>query len=390
MTTTTKRRMGVVAGLVILVGFFGVSQYFSTLKKAPPRRTVPKAAPVVEVMSVVNTTVPTVLAVEGELVAYDKIDIFSEVAGTLESTEKPFKVGSYFPKGSILIDINDQEARLSLLSQKATLLNTITQLMPDLKIDYPESFDQWKAYLDAFDVENELAPFPEPLNEQEKYFIASRNLYTQYYTIKSAEERLSKYTIYAPFSGVLTDATINPGSLIRVGQKLGELMHTGTYELQATVPLSELKYIRIGNQVILTSDDLDGQWSGTIIRVSNQIDPTTQTVQVFVRVSGKGLREGMYLTGSVTAPSIEDAMELPRNLLIDQNAVYAVEDTTLKRIPVDVVKITKESAIIKGLPNGMTLLKSPLPNAFDGMVVRTKPRATRSVSPPNNPIGSNQ
>jgi multidrug efflux pump subunit AcrA (membrane-fusion protein) len=321
-------------------------------------------------MSIVNGTIPTALSIQGELVAYNKIDIFSEVAGTLESSERPFKVGSYFPKGSVLVEINDREARLSLLSQKATLLNAITQLMPDLKIDYPESYNQWHTYLENYDVEEELDSFPEPLNDQEKYFIASRNLYTQYYTIKSAEERLDKYTMYAPFSGVLTQASINTGTLVRVGQQLGTLMNTGSYELQATVPLSDLTYIKVGNQVQLTSDDIKGSWTGRIRRISDQIDPTSQTVQIFVSVSGRDLREGMYLTGEVNATDIEDAVRIPRNKLINQNAVYTVQDSTLKLHPVEVVKITREAAVVRGLPNGTNLLDTQLPNAFDGMKVK--------------------
>jgi len=61
------------------------------------------------------------------------------------------------------------------------LVNAITLLMPDLKIDYPQSFQQWKAYLDKFDVEISVLPLPEPLNDQEKYFIASKNLASQCY-----------------------------------------------------------------------------------------------------------------------------------------------------------------------------------------------------------------
>jgi membrane fusion protein (multidrug efflux system) len=56
--------------------------------------------------------------------------------------------------------------------------------MPDLKIDYPESFAQWQEYLDRFELEQPIAAFPTPINKQEKYFIASRNLYNQYYSIK--------------------------------------------------------------------------------------------------------------------------------------------------------------------------------------------------------------
>lgn len=366
------RRLGIVLGAVILVGAFVLSKNLTEQKAAPPRKDEVKAMPSVEIVRATVEEVPTKLEVQGELLAFDKIDIFSEVTGSLVSTSHPFKVGTYFPKNAVLIKVDDSEARLSLLAQKSTLLNAITQLMPDLKIDYKESFGHWEKYLDAFDPEAAIQPMPEPVNEQEKYFIASRNLYTQYYNIKSQEERLSKYTINAPFSGVLTETSINPGAVVRAGQKLGELMNTSSYELQATVALAELKYLQTGNTVKLTSDDIEGEWTGRVTRINNQVDAGTQTVKVFISVSGPNLREGMYLRGDVAATSIKNAVKIPRDLLVDQEAVFLVRDSTLELARVEVIKITMEAAIVRGLPEGAPLLKEPFPNAFDGMKVRLK------------------
>lgn len=366
------RRLGIVLGVVLVVGAVVLSNKMTEEKPAPPRKEKISTTPEVETFPAKLKEVLTTLDVQGELVAFDKIDIFSEVTGALVSTSRSFKVGTYFPQGSVLIKIDNMEAHLSLLAQKSSLLNAITQLMPDLKIDYPESFGQWQAYLDEFEPESAISVLPEPLNEQEKYFIASRNLYTQYYNIKSQEERLDKYEIKAPFSGVLTQTSINPGAVVRTGQKLGELMNTGNYELQVTVPLSDLNEIQIGNPVTLASEDLEGTWVGRVKRINNQVDSGTQTVKVFISVNGKNLREGMYLRGDIAAKSIEEAMEIPRYLLVDQRAVYVVEDSVLALEPVEVVKITSNAVIVQGLADGVALLKTPLPNAFDGMKVMLK------------------
>lgn len=366
------RRLGVLLGVLILFGAFTVSRILSSMKEPPKRRASIELIREVEIIKVENGTVPSTLEVQGELVAFDKIDLFAEVSGTLKETAKPFKVGSYFPKGSVLIKLDDEEARLSLLSQKSTLLNAVTQLMPDLKIDYPESFEQWKLYLDQFELEEPIRAFPKPLNKQEKYFIASRNLHSQYYNIKSAEERLSKYTLYAPFSGVITQTSINPGALVRVGQKMGELMNPGNYELEATVPMRELRYIKTGNEVALISDDIEGKWTGRVKRINDQVDTKTQTVKVFISVSSKNLREGMYLRGQLEASSIEKAIKVPKTLLTGGEYVYEVRDSILKLQAIEVVKIMENAAIIRGLDDGFRLLKEIPPGAFDGMKVKVK------------------
>ncbi len=370
--STLTRRLSIVAGILVLVGSFALSRYLGSQKQEPERKTEAKRVTEVEVMAAVNQNIPSSLEVQGRLAAFEKIELFAEVGGLLKETSRPFKVGSTFPKGSILCSIDETEARLGLLAQKSSLLNAITQMMPDLKIDYPESFKNWKQYLDQFDPEKPIPAFPKPLNQQEKYFVASRNLHNSYYTIKSAEERLSKYRIQSPFNGTLIQVSIYPGAVVRVGQKLGELMSTGNYELEGTVTVADLQYVRPGSQVKLVSGDIAGQWNGTVRRIGDQVDPGTQTVKVFIGVSGPNLRDGMYLRGEITASSISNALKLPRELLVNQESVYTVKDSQLHLVPVSLVKMTPDFAIVRGIEDGTTLLKNKPAGIFDGMKVKIK------------------
>ncbi len=367
------RRLLVVLGVFVLIGGVLFSQFLAAQKEAPPRKTETAIIKSVDTFHIVNQSIPTSLEIQGELVAFDKIDIFSEVSGTLLSSSRPFKEGTFFPKGSVLIKVDDMEAKLNLQSQKSTLMNAITQMMPDLKIDYEESFGHWNDYLEQLDPEKKIQPLPQAANQQEKFFVASRNIYSQYYSIRSAEERLSKYVIKAPFGGVITESMINPGTLVRNGQRLGALMNTNNYELEATVALRDLKYLEVGNKVQLTSDDIAGNWTGRIKRINNMLDPGTQTVKIFVSVSGKQLREGMYLKGDVKASRIENASSIPKSLLVNQNAVFLVRDTALQLLPVEVVKLTRDNAIVRGINNNAALLKDKIPGSFDGMRVNINP-----------------
>ncbi len=368
------RKLSIVGAFALLFGAAIFTQALMRQKTPPPRKAAaPELLREVSVAEVRNGPVATSLEVQGQLSAYEKIDLFTEVTGVLEATAKPFKVGSYFKKGETLLRINAEENRLTLLSQKSSLLNAIAQMMPDLKIDYAESFPQWKNYLDGFDVEKALAPLPEAKSEQEKLFIASKNLHTQYYNIRSAENRLSKYQIQAPFSGVLTMANTNPGSLVRSGQSMGTLMNTSVYELEATISLSELKNLKIGDRVDLFSDDVQQRWTGKIVRISDQIDPNTQTVLTFIRVTGSNLREGMYLKGLIKSRAVEEAYEIPRELLVDQKAVYLLRDSTLHLQEVNIVYSGDNTVVVRGLADGARLLQEKVSGAFEGMKVAPRP-----------------
>ena len=389
MNRVTVKRIGIVLGFAILAGAYAISNVLGNMKEPPKRKDTEKQVREVDVFAVENGTISNYLDIQGTLVAFDKIGIFAEVSGTLKPNGRPFKVGTYYPKGSLLVNVEDTEARLSILSQKSTLLNAITQMMPDLRIDYPESYEQWSAYLQNFKVEENLQAFPAPKNDREKLFIASRNLFSQYYSIQSAEERLSKYKVYSPFSGVLTNVSINPGALVRNGQQLGELMKTSEYELEGTLPLSDLKLIKVGNPVKLVSEDIDGEWQGKVRRISDQVDASSQTVKIFIAVSGQGLKEGMYLRGQISAPAIQNAIEIDRSLLIDNDQVYQVlNDTLLQLIKVQPLQIREKTAVIAGLPDDTQLLKNVFPNAFSGMKVKIKKAgAVQNEESTTSPIG---
>ncbi|MEZ4988276.1 MAG: efflux RND transporter periplasmic adaptor subunit [Saprospiraceae bacterium] len=365
------------AGLVIILAIAGM-KFLAGQKEAPARKPAETLRKEVEILPAQNGKIASTLEVQGQLSAFDKAEIYAEVGGLVTTTKQPFKVGTRFAKGAPMLVLDNTEARLALLAQKSTLLNAIAQAMPDLKIDYSNNFSAWEDYLNNFDVEKPITPLPATKSDQEKRFIAARNLYTQYYNIKSQEERLSKYTLYAPFSGVLTEATVNAGTVIRTGQKLGTLMATGNYEMVATVPMADLAYIHQGGTVQLVSEDIPGQWNGVVKRISDQIDAGSQTVQVFISVSGSELREGMYLHGDVTAKDIDNAIRLPRSLLVNQRAVYEVQDSILKLREIELVKMEAESAIVRGIPDGTPLLAKMVPGAFDGMKVKsTSPSIAR-------------
>ncbi len=365
----------ILLGVAILAGGYFGSKYLASLKPAPMKKEIPKRIKSVEVAVINNGKIATKLDVQGRLEAYNKIALFTEVGGAVK-TSKPFKKGTYFSKGEVMMRIDDAEVRLNLQAQKATLMNAVAMMMPDLKIDYPESFPSWETYLTNFDVDAPIKALPAAKNQREKLFVAGRNLYTQFYSIKSAEERLSKYTLYAPFSGVLTTAAINEGAVIRPGQQLGELMATGYYEMVATVPLSQLDFLQPGGEVKLFSEDIAGSWTGKIRRIGDQIDPGTQTVNVFVGVSGKELREGMFLRGEADARVLENVVEIDRDLLIDEGEIFVVKnDTLLSLVPVNVRKFNRETVIIAGLPSGTKILTSDVAGAYDGMRVNLKSAA---------------
>lgn len=365
----TRKILGFVLGLIFLAGAGYVAKSLIDNNTRPVRE-VPKTIKTVFTETALNGDIPIVVKASGNLVASRKIELYAEVQGIFKEGSKAFKSGQAYRSGDILLDIDSQEFYTSLLAQRSTLYDLITGMMPDLKFDYPQSFDHWEEYLKTFDLEADLKALPEPINDKERYFVNGRQIVTTYYNIKNLEERFRKYQISAPFNGVVTESLVNPGTLIRSGQKLGEYVSMNDFELEVDINEEYIDILRVGESVLL--NDLSGErtWKGIVRRVNGRLDQSTQTVKVFIGLQGKDLIEGMYLEANIEARSEKNAIEIPRSLLSNETELFVVEDDKLVIKQVDPVYFTDRTAIIKGLSDGTQYVSRPLPGAYNGMLVK--------------------
>ena len=125
-----------------------------------------------------------------------------------------------------------------------------------------------------------------------------------------------------------------------------------------------------GEKVILTALDSDKEYLGEVTRINGKIDQATQTIKVFVEVKGDDLKEGMYMEANVAARSEDNAIEISRKLLVNENQVFVVRDTILDIIDVVPVHFSNKTVVLKGVPDGTVILAKPVPGAYAGMLVK--------------------
>lgn len=356
-------------GIIIIVAAYFAMVWMEIINKKP-ERAAKKIVNTVFIDTVQNQDIPIVINANGTLFAKNKIEIYSEVQGVLQATSKEFKPGNTYQKGEVILRINNEEHYATLQAQKSNLYNSITSIMPDIRLDFPEEYQKWEKYITTFDFNKTTPNLPETNSDKEKFFISGRNIYTTYYNLKNMEVRLSKYIIHAPYQGVLTEALVNPGSLVRQGQKLGEFINPSVYEMEVAINAKYMNLLQKGNTVELHNLEKTKTWQGTIVRVNGKVDQTTQTVKAFIQVAGEGLKEGIYLEADLVAKSEKDAYEIPRKLLVNNESVFVVKDSVLDLVKVNPLYFKDKSVIVKGLKNGSIVLAKSVPGAYAGMPVQ--------------------
>ncbi|WP_282162455.1 efflux RND transporter periplasmic adaptor subunit [Ulvibacterium marinum] len=354
--------------LLIVLSIFLAKKIVDSKKSYRPQ--AQKVVKTVFTQVVQNGTVPIVVPANGNLVAKNRVELYSEVQGVFRGGNKLFRPGQNYRKGATIIKIDSDEYAASVRSAKSNLFNLITSVMPDLRLDYPEVFSKWQAYLDDFDMSKSTPPLPEMSSDKEKFFISGRGILTSYYNIKNLEQRLSKYRIQAPFDGVLTEALVTEGTLVRSGQKLGEFIKTGIYELEVAVGKTYSDLLKVGELVELNDLDKTKTYSGKVTRINGRVDQTSQTIKAFIEVADETLREGMYLEANLQAKEEENAIEIDRSLLLENDKIFVVRDSILDLIDVRPVYFTDKSVVLKDIPDGTNIMAKPLIGAYTGMAVQ--------------------
>lgn len=360
--------LSIVGILIIIVGFFLSKQIIDSKSRPKPR--VEKVVKTVFTQTVANDTVAIIVPANGNLTAKRRVELFAEVQGVFRKGNKLFKVGQPYRAGETIIRIDASEYYASVQSAKSNLYNLITSIMPDLRLDYPEVYPKWQTYLTNYDLDKTTPPLPKMTSETEKFFISGRGILTNYYNVKNLEQRLRKYTISAPFKGVLTDALVTEGTLVRSGQKLGEFINTDVYELEVAVSKTYSELLKVGETVELITLDRTKSYVGIVSRINASVDQATQTIKAFIEVKDSELKEGMYLEASLNAKEETNVIEIDRNLLLENNQIFVVRDTILDIIDVKPVYFSDKKVVLKGVPDGITIITKPVVGAYAGMLVK--------------------
>jgi RND family efflux transporter MFP subunit len=242
--------------------------------------------------------------------------------------------------------------------------------MPDLRLDYPDIYPKWQKYLSNYDLDESTPNLPKMTDEKEKFFISGRGILGSYYNVKNLEQRLAKYRISAPFDGVLTEALVTEGTLVRSGQKLGEFINTEVYELEVAVSKTFSDLLQVGEKVALTNLNKTKTYEGTVSRINGRVDQASQTIKAFIEVKDNTLREGMYLEANLDAREEPHAIEVDRNLLQENNQIFVVRDSILDLIDVKPVYFSDKRVVLKEVPDGTVIMAKPLLGAYTGMAVK--------------------
>ncbi len=133
----------------------------------------------------------------------------------------------------------------------------------------------------------------------------------------AAKVQLTYAQIMSPIAGVVADRAVYPGEMAVSGTPLVSIVDTSDVVARANVPVKEAGYIKVGRPARIAGPD--GDIPGIVTVVSPAVDPTTTTVQVWVRCANPGekLKPGATVHVAIIAETIQNTMVVPASALLN-------------------------------------------------------------------------
>ncbi len=362
----------IISGIVIILFSYFLMNYLSGFGKSSEKPQEKQIFRYVKAEKVKYADLSGKITTAGRVYSKSEVALSSEVSGKIIEGNIPFKKGQNFRKGDLLLKIYDKEAGLSLKANKSSFLNALAGLLPDLKIDFKDNYKNWYSFFEQIDIEKDLPKMPEIKSTKEKVFLASRNILSSYYNIKSAESTFKKHFIYAPFTGSITFVNVEVGGFAGRGTRLGNLINTLELELEVPLKLENAKWVKKGDKVEVKNETGTEKWIGRVIRKSSSLTEN-QSINIFVQIlnnQNTPLYKGQYLKAYFNTVEISNVMEIPRNAIFNSDEVFLVKENLLKKETIDVVKLNETTAFIRGLEENDFIVTEPLVNATENTKVK--------------------
>ena len=313
------------------------------------------------------------LVLPGTLQAYVESPIYARTNGYLRKWYHD--IGSRVNKGELLVDIDTPEvdqqlgqARADLNTAKANCqLSDITaaRFTELLKTDG----------VSKQEVDNAMGD-----QAAKRAIVQSAEA-----NVRRLEELESFKHIYAPFSGVLTQRSIDIGTLINAGnggtsQQLFYLAQTDPIRVYANVPEPYAPSIHPGIGAYLELTQYPGEkFRGKVVRTSNAIDLSTRTLLTEVDVPNPS---GLLLPGGYAQVHLEvtvkgDRLQVPVNsLLFRSEGLRAVVVDANHKARLQTLTIGRDYGVtlevLNGLKAGDWIVLNPPDSLNDGQEVHVK------------------
>jgi len=309
----------------------------------------------------------------------------SEVGGEVIYRSKKFSEGSSIIIGEILAKIDDTDLQLQYKNALLQLASAEVQFAVQ-QAEAEIAQEAWKQVGEGA-AQDLTAKKPQLKQAKAALEVAKAQ-------VQSAEKKLNKTEITAPYTGRIKDINIDLGSTILPGQPVGSMYTSNEIEVTLSIKDSDLRFLDIPmdgrklnpdqKSLVVIKSLYKGEmqeWSGNLERVDGVIDPMTRMIKLIANFKNNFIEDtkpilpiGLFVEAEVSGKILIDVFMIPNTALTPNDELLVVnQENTLEIRKVKIITKMKDHIIVKKeMKAGERVVVSKLSIATNGMLVNPR------------------
>ncbi|UPH72602.1 efflux RND transporter periplasmic adaptor subunit [Abyssibius alkaniclasticus] len=312
-------------------------------------------------------TLQRTVRVIGTLRPIRQAQLSSQVNGRIEDVRA--KPGDRVAEGDVLAQIDVQTLTLELAQVRSNAAATRAQLaLAELQLERVQTLvDRGVTTASSLDeAESNVTGLRASVSAQDDQ-------------VAGAELRLANATVVAPFDGIISARTAEPGQYVGIGTSLMTIVDLTSVEMQANAPVGTGASLAPGQSVSVKVDGLGTRiFEGIVTRINPVAEEGTRTIPVYVTIDNADgvLLGGMFASGQIVVEQADAALAVPSVALretADAVQLLRITDGRLEAVSVETGGTWAGglTRITAGLAAGDRVITAPLPalNAGDAVQI---------------------
>lgn len=352
------------------------------------------ALPILAVAKIEREDLSQAVTISGEFRPFQQVALHAKVAGFLQSIG--VDVGDHVREGQEIARLDVPELK-NELEKASAALRTSGEEVARAESSYAEAHLTFSRLKEVARQRPNLVAQQELDTLQAKDATSSGAVSVAKSKVEECQAEVGRIqslvaytTITAPFAGVVTRRSFDPGALIQAGTAasapLVEIAEDKKLRFVFPVPESVVPLVRVGAPVRITVTSMGQTIDAQVSRVAGKIDRSTRTMSTEADIDNLNGRitPGMYASVSLVVRECKGAIAVPvQALAVGQHPtvlIVAHGDTVEERAVTLGLETPEKAEVLDGLQPGDVVLVGTRSGIRPGQKVVTKLITTASVN----------
>ncbi|WP_262693205.1 efflux RND transporter periplasmic adaptor subunit [Kordiimonas aquimaris] len=355
--------------LVVVGGMLAITALLNFKAAKGPALSSAAEQLVVDVLRPSPTNHKASQTISGVVEARANVTISPEVNGRVTSVHPDLLPGGTITAGDVLFSLDKTDYEIALERAAAEVASTEADLTQAVA-DADNFIKDWqRVYPDQ--------PAPALVAKEPQIAAIRARLAAAKANVRQAKTNLDRTKISAKNTARIVESGIEEGQFVVAGGQFGTYYVPESLRIRTTIEpyfIDQLNITANKPVSVTVSNSSAAPFMSTVVSIGASLDPQTRLLPLILDLPVENLTPGTFVSVKIEGDKVGDVFQLPTTALATRTSVWRVSNDKLENVPVTIVDLTNDTAVVKSFDVKDGIVTSQVPTSF-----ATRPVKIRAV-----------